>query len=557
MESPPHTPTIAEVDPALALPHRRKMQILVAIMLGVFLSSLDQTILGVALPTIVGDLGGTNELYTWVITIYMLAATITGVFYGKLSDIYGRRPMLLFGITVFLIGSVLAGLSWSMESLIAFRGIQGIGAGAIFPISLAVVGDLFSPRERGRYQGLFGAVFGVAAVIGPLLGGWITDNLGWHWIFFVNLPVGGIALVIIYRFLPTLQGVRRLRDLDYLGAGVFAVAVIFLLLGLTNKQTSDWASFEVGGYLLVAAVLAPIFLLIERRATEPIIALELFRDRSYAVTILATFLSATGFFAAIVFLPRWFQFVQGVSPTESGLQMLAFLAGVILGSTLAGYLVSRTGRYKWIISGALLVVATGTLLLTGLTARTDLPVLWAWMFLTGLGIGPTFSVFTIVVQSVVPFRRLGVATGNLTFFRQVGGTVGLAIAGTLFAQGFAARLEPALSAAGLPADQVRAVGALVGGGTDLTQVGGSGLTAQLAQVPALNGYLDEVVDGIHEAFSLAIADTFWLGLGTTLIALLVVVVGVREVNLRSSGSAPIDAVPETQGRTAEAPASAS
>ena len=182
--------SLAELDPALQLPQRRKMEILFGVLLVLFLSALDQTIVGIALPRIVGELGGTNELYTWVITIYLLTTTITGVFYGKLSDIYGRRPMLLFGVSVFLIGSVLSGLSWTMESLILFRGIQGVGAGAIFPISLAVIGDLFTPRERGRYQGLFGAVFGVASVIGPLLGGWLTDNLSWHWIFFVNLPIG-------------------------------------------------------------------------------------------------------------------------------------------------------------------------------------------------------------------------------------------------------------------------------------------------------------------------------------------------------------------------------
>ncbi len=198
--------SLAELDPALQLPQERKIEILVGVLLVTFLSALDQTIVGVALPRIVGELGGTNELYTWVITSYLLTATITGVFYGKLSDIYGRRLMLLFGVSVFLLGSFLSALSWSMESLILFRGIQGVGAGAIFPISLAIIGDLFTPRERGRYQGLFGAVFGVASIIGPLLGGWLTDNLSWHWIFLVNLPIGAVTLYIIYRYLPSVHG---------------------------------------------------------------------------------------------------------------------------------------------------------------------------------------------------------------------------------------------------------------------------------------------------------------------------------------------------------------
>ena len=254
MEAMPSAEEWAAKDPALDLPHRRKMQILFAILLGMFLSALDQTIVGHgAAHASRGDLHGSNELYTWVVTIYLLTATITGVFYGKLSDIYGRRPMLLIGISIFLIGSALSGLSWSMESLILFRGIQGVGAGAIFPISLAVIGDLFTPRERGKYQGLFGAVFGVSAILGPLLGGWLTENFSWHWIFFVNMPIGLVALVIIYRFLPTVHGEKFTRNLDYLGAVVFTVAVSLLLIGLTNKQTLDWAEPWVGGAILVVA----------------------------------------------------------------------------------------------------------------------------------------------------------------------------------------------------------------------------------------------------------------------------------------------------------------
>ena len=527
--------SLAELDPALQLPQERKIEILVGVLLVTFLSALDQTIVGVALPRIVGELGGTNELYTWVITSYLLTATITGVFYGKLSDIYGRRLMLLFGVSVFLLGSFLSALSWSMESLILFRGIQGVGAGAIFPISLAIIGDLFTPRERGRYQGLFGAVFGVASIIGPLLGGWLTDNLSWHWIFLVNLPIGAVTLYIIYRYLPSVHGEQPTRDLDYLGGLVFAVGVVFLLLGLTNKQTADWTDVSVGGFLLIAAALTPVFLFIESRVAEPIVPLELFRNRNYAVTILATFLAAIGFFGAIIFLPRWFQFVQGVSPTESGLQILPLLAGVIISSIVAGALVSRTGKFKWILTGALAIMSVGILLFTGLGARTDLPLLWGWMFLAGLGVGPTLSVFTIVIQASVPFSRLGVATGNLVFFRQIGGSVGLAVVGTIFAESFASRLQPSLVEAGVPAQQAAAVAAMSASGSDLTQVGGMSLPDQLAQVPALQGLVDQVVAGIYQAFSLAIGDTFWFGLAATLVALVVVTIGLRDVPLLGRG----------------------
>jgi len=524
--------SLEELDPALQLPHRRKMEILFAILLVVFLSALDQTIVGVALPRIVGELQGTNELYTWVITSYLLTATITGVFYGKLSDIYGRRLMLLFGVTVFLIGSFLCGLAWSMESLIAFRGVQGVGAGAIFPISLAVIGDLFSPRERGRYQGLFGAVFGIASVLGPFLGGWLTDSVGWNWIFWVNLPLGVLAIYIVYRYLPSVHGEPPTRNLDYLGAAVFAVGVVFLLLGLTNKQTGDWADFDVGGYLLIAAALTPVFLFIESRAAEPIVPLELFRIRNYSVTILAAFLAAIGFFGAIIFLPRWYQFVQNVSPTESGLQILPLMAGVILSSVLGGILVSRSGRYKWITTAALGIMAVGVLLFTGLEAETAESTMWLWMFILGIGIGPTLSVFTIVIQASVPFSALGVATGNLTFFRQIGGSVGLAVVGTIFADSFSSRFEPSLVEAGVPAEQAALVAQSSSGGGDLTQVGGASLAERLANMPPLQGIVDQVVAGVYQAFSLAVADAFWFGLMATLLGLVVVAIGLRDLPLR-------------------------
>ncbi len=556
MDQAPATPGVAQSDPALDLPQRRKMEILLAILLGLFLSALDQTIVGTALPRIVGELRGSNELYTWVVTVYLLTATITGVFYGKLSDLYGRRPMLLIGVSIFLLGSVSSGLSWSMESLILFRGLQGIGAGALFPISLAVIADLFTPAERGKYQGLFGAVFGLSSIIGPLLGGWLTENISWHWIFFVNLPVGLLTLVIIYRYLPTVRGRGSHRSLDYLGAVVFTVAVSLLMIGLTNKAASDWSSVWVGGLIAASFVVGAIFLFIESRAAEPIIPLGLFRDRGYSVTILATFLASIGFFGAIIFLPRWFQFVRGVSPTESGLQVLALLAGVILSSVISGMLVSRTGRYRNLAIGSLATMSIGILLLTGLRADTDLPVLWAWMFITGLGIGPTLSVFTIVVQSVVPFERLGVATSSLTFFRQIGGSVGLALVGTIFAQSFGSQLQLQLVAAGVPAPAAgRIAAAAASGAGDQLTAAGTDLAATLSAVlPApLQPLIPAIVSGVHEAFSLAIADTFWFGLLATSVALVAVVLALHERPLR--GFAPRDVKAAVATRPAlEAPA---
>jgi EmrB/QacA subfamily drug resistance transporter len=534
MEAMPSAEEWAAKDPALDLPHRRKMQILFAILLGMFLSALDQTIVGTSLPTITRDLHGSTELYTWVVTIYLLTATITGVFYGKLSDIYGRRPMLLIGISIFLIGSFLSGLSWSMESLVLFRGVQGVGAGAIFPISLAVIGDMFSPRERGKYQGLFGAVFGVSAILGPLLGGWLTQNLSWNWIFWVNLPIGLVALAIIYRFLPNVHGEKFTRNLDYLGAFVFTVAASALLIGLTKSVNLPLSDPWVGGALLVSLVFGAIFLFVESRAAEPIVPLHLFRDRGYAVTIATSFLTAMAFFGAIVYLPLWFQTVKEVSPTESGLQTLALLAGLILGATASGGLVSRTGRYKLLTVGSLVIMVVGLYLMTGLTATTGQLQLSTWMFLTGLGIGPAFSVLTIIIQSVVPFQYLGVATGNLTFFRQIGGSVGLAIFGTLFANGFKDNLVPQLLKAGVPAETATDP-AVLGQIAGATQVG-EGVRHGIGLVPQLQAVQDQVLSGIFEAFSMAIANAFWLGVIAGVIALVLVAVGLPEVALRGMGS---------------------
>jgi EmrB/QacA subfamily drug resistance transporter len=524
------------------------MEILFAILLALFLSALDQTIVGTALPRIVTDLGG-NDLYTWVVTIYLLTATITGPVYGKLSDQFGRRPMLTIGVGLFLVGSFLSGLSGDMFQLILFRGIQGLGAGAIFPIALAVIGDLFTPQERGRYQGLFGAVFGLSALIGPALGGLLTDTIGWHWVFFVNLPIGAVAMAIIWRLLPGGHQAGVTRRVDYLGVFLFSAALIPILVGLTNKQTLDWVDPWVGGLILGGLAIGLVFLWAESRAAEPIVPLELFRDRTYAGSMAAVFLASFGFFAAIIFLPRWFQVVNGSSATESGYQVLPLLGGLIASSIVSGILVSRTGRYKGILLAALICLALGLWLSTGLRTDTPLPVLWAWMFITGLGIGPTLSVYTIVVQNAVPVERLGVATSNLTFFRQVGGTVGLAIAGTIFGTTLATQapvqLRSRLLEAGVPADRIEALSGLAAGQTfdqdDLAGVGDLGARL-LAAVPetlraTVEPFLPAVVQAIHDAFSLAVGETFWLGALATIAATGATLL-IREHPLRGHAAVP-------------------
>jgi len=560
------TPTL-EDDPALGLPHRAKMEILFAVMLGLFLGALDQTIVGPALPTIVTQLAG-NDVYVWAVTIYLLTSTISVPFWGKLSDLFGRKPMFMIGIVIFLIGSALSGLSQNMTQLIAFRGLQGIGAGSLFPIALAVIGDLFSPAERGKYQGLFGAVFGIAFIVGPLVGGFLTEQVSWHWIFYVNIPIGLVSLFFISRLLPTVKNPRATRNFDILGGVIFTIATGFLLVGLTQKgQTNPtthalnaWTDPTVGGFILIALVGIALFIWAESRAKEAIVPLQLFRNRTYAASMVATFFAAFAFFGAIIFLPRWFQIVQGYSPTNSGLAALPLMVGLIFSSIASGLIVARTGRYKWLTVGAIVLMGISTALMTQLQATTPVGIVWLWMFIAGLGVGPTFAVFTLIVQNAVPFNMLGVATSNLTFFRQIGGTVALAIVGTLFATSFQEQLAPQMTASGVPTAVVNGfTQAMHSGALDFNQLTGTGNLGQsiAAAQPALAPVVPQIVAGIHQAFSLGVASTFIIGVGASILAALAAA-AMQELKLRQStpaqAAAAANAANAADGRRPTVPA---
>ena len=539
-----YVPTLEE-DPALGLSHREKMEILFAVMLGLFLGALDQTIVGPALPTIATDLQG-NDYYVWAVTIYLLTSTISVPFWGKLSDLYGRKPIFMAGIVIFLVGSALSGLSQNMGMLILFRGIQGIGAGALFPVALAVIGDMFTPQERGKYQGLFGAVFGIAFIVGPLVGGFLTEQVSWHWIFYVNIPIGIVSLIVIQRLLPTVKTPRATRNFDILGGVIFTIAIALLLIGLTNKGLVDsatgqlhlWTDPSVGGLILAGIIGILMFIGTETKTKEPIIPLGLFRNRTYSSSMVSSFFAAFAFFGAIVFLPRWFQVVHDFSPTYSGLAALPLMIGLIFSSIVSGLVVARTGRYKWMLVGAIVLMGISTLLMTQLTADTPLPVVWAWMFLAGLGVGPTFSVFTIVVQNAVPFHVLGVATSNLTFFRQIGGTVALAFVGTIFATSFQEQLGPQMVAAGVPPNVMADFFAAVQAGkidfNVLTGVGGVGQVIA-GLVPSAAPVIDALVQARDAAFSLAVSQTFWLGVAGSAVAA-VAAATMHEHALRTSNA---------------------
>src|SRR5438105_11167867 len=356
---------------------RTRTQIVVAVLLGLFLAALDQTVVGTALPRIVTDLRG-NDIYTWAFTSYLLTATISGPIYGKLSDLFGRRPILLFAVAVFLIGSLLAGLSQDMWQLIAFRAVQGLGAGALFPVAIAGIGDLFDASERGKYQGLVGAVFGLSSLIGPAIGGIITDTVGWHWVFFVNLPIGLVVFGVIWRTLPRARPSGTAPRIDYVGAAVLIAALVPILIGLTDKQSGEWGDPAVGGLIVVGLLISAAFVWLELRTDDPLVPIRLFTINSFTISVLAIFMASLAFFTPLVFLPRWFQVVGGATATQSGYQILALLGGLIISATASRQIVARTGRYKILALGSTVVLAIGVWLLALLRAYPPLPLLWLW-----------------------------------------------------------------------------------------------------------------------------------------------------------------------------------
>ena len=508
---------------------RAKMEILLAILLAMFLFALDQTVVGTALPKISTELNG-QSLYTWAFTIYLLTSTISGPIYGKLSDLYGRRPIFIWAVGLFLVASILAGISREMWQFVAARGLQGLGGGAVFPIALAVIADLYPPAERAKYGALFGAVFGVSSVLGPLIGGGLADTLGWPWIFFVNVPLGLVSLVICWRLLPKIKNPEGGRNIDYIGAALFAAAIGPILVGLSNKTGKDWSDPWVGGAMLIGFVLLAVFLFWETKAADPIVRLSLFRIRNVAISVVAMAMVSFGFLGAIVFLPQWFQVVKGLSALESGFNLLPLVASLIVGATITGQIAAKTGKYRLVIVGAMVVLAAGLFLMTSLTADTELPVVWVWMAIVGLGIGPSFAVFTALVQNSVEPRVVGVATSSLTFFQQIGGTVGLTIVGTILADSLTKQLPARLAANGIPQQMIDQFTAQGGSGSSALNLTGTGdLGAQiLAAVPApfravVEPLIPALVTSIHQAFALAIGTTFWVGIAAAVIAAVFVV----------------------------------
>jgi EmrB/QacA subfamily drug resistance transporter len=413
------------------LTHKQILLVFAGLMSGMLLAALDQTIVATALPTIVGDLGGLSHL-SWVVTAYLLTSTASTPLYGKISDIYGRKVVFQSAIVIFLLGSLLAAVSQSMMQLVLSRGVQGIGAGGLMAMAFAIIGDVVPPSERGRYTGYLGAVFAVASVAGPLLGGFFVDSLTWRWSFWVNIPVGLAALAVTSSVLK-LQVVRQKHRIDYEGAVLIVAAVTCILLALVwGGNEHPWGSSTIVGLFAAGVVLSAVFVWWESRAAEPILPLRLFHDSIFTIGTVLLTLAGVGMFGAMVYMPVYLQVVKCASATSSGLQTVPLMAGIMITSVGTGRLISKTGKYKvWPIVG-LAISAVGTLLLSTMGPGTGQGLASVYMFVLGFGIGMVMQVVILAVQNSAPQQDLGVVTSSATFFRTMGGAFGVAIYGALF-----------------------------------------------------------------------------------------------------------------------------
>jgi EmrB/QacA subfamily drug resistance transporter len=432
-----------EPTPAVALDRRHVFVVIGALLLGMLLAALDQTVVSTALPTIVGDLGGASHI-AWIVTAYLLLATVSTPLWGKLGDLYGRKAFFQASIVIFLVGSVLSGLSQTLEMLIVFRALQGLGAGGLMVGAQAIIGDVVSPRERGKYQGLFGAVFAVATVVGPLLGGFLTQDASWRWVFYINVPIGIVALAVTATVLPAhLRGVHHV--VDYAGTALLTLAATALVLVASlGGTTYAWGSAPIVVLAVAGVGLVGAWAAVERRVAEPVLPLHLFVNKVFSATSAIGFVVGFALFGAVTFLPVFLQVAKGADPTTSGIELLPLMAGLLLTSVVSGLLISRWGRYKVFPVAGAAVMTVGMYLLSTVGAGTSDGVMYLDMVVLGLGMGGVMQVLVIAVQNAVPYEDLGVATAGATFFRSIGGSFGTAVFGAIFANLLVGRLVRSL-----------------------------------------------------------------------------------------------------------------
>ena len=518
------------MQPADAPAHQSVRLVIGAVAVTLLLASLGQTIVSTALPTIVGQLGGLDHL-TWVVIAYLLSSTVVAPIYGKLGDLFGRKIVLQAAIVIFLGGAVLSAMATSMTFLIIARAIQGLGGGGLMVVAMTVVADIIPPRQRGKIQGLFGAVFGVATVIGPLAGGFIVEHLSWQWIFLINLPLGLLALVVIgFALKPRAERVKH--SIDYAGFVLLSGGLTaFVLATSLGGNTWPWFSVEIIGLVVFSVVALAAFLWIEARAAEPVLPLTLFRNNTFAVTSAVGFLVGMAMFGSITFLPMYLQLAKGISPTDSALQLVPMMIGLIGASMASGFIMTRTGRYRLLPTLATAVLTVGLLLLANMQLDTPSWLVAIYMFLVGAGIGPVNSVSVTATQNAVARDVVGTATAGTTLFRQIGGSIGVSIFGAIFTSGLAARLGDVMPA---------------GSGTGT----GSFSAQAVAALP------EPVRNMVLEAFASALHPVFYTAAGAAILAFaLSFLLEERPLatTLRKEPEAVIDAEEESTGAMVGAP----
>ncbi len=524
---------------------RVRVLVMAGTLLGMFTAAMDQTIVGTAMPRVVASLGGL-EHYSWVFTSFMVVSTTTVPIVGKLTDLFGRKFFFLGGIAIMMMGSALAGTSQSMIHLIMFRAVQGLGAGMIMSTAFAIVGDVFPPAQRARWTGLMAGVFAAASVIGPLIGGYITDNLNWRWVFYVNLPMGGLALTLFFTVMPSLRPQGPRPRVDYLGVSMLIAAVVPLLLAFSwAGQDYPWASPQIIGLLVFSAVAAMAFALIETRAEEPIISPALFRSRVFVVAAIVTFLTGMGMFGAIAYIPLFVQGVIGSSATNSGLVTMPMMLTMAATAAVVGQIMARWGGYRVIGVVGLSVMTFGVFMMSRMDADTTNVIATRNMVIVGLGLGSSMPLFMLMVQNALPYHMLGTSTASIQFFRSVGGTMGVAIMGSMLNNRFRSELTaqtPAEVRQSVPAD-------LLAGLQNPQSLLNEGLLESLRGSFAQLGdqgsaMFDQVMEATRTSLAVGIADAFIISVGVTA-ASVAVAFFMREVPLRKSYGPPVlaEAVP--------------
>ena len=516
------------------LPRWQTIGVVAGTMLALLLAALDQTIVGTAMPRIVAELNGLSY-YSWVITAYLVASTIMVPIAGKLGDLFGRKPFLLVGMIGFVVASALCGQSHGMLELVVFRTIQGIFGGMLFATVFAVIGDLFPPSQRARLAGLFGAVFGLSSIVGPTAGGYITDTLGWRWVFYVNLPVGIIAVLLVIATMPFVRSSASLRDIDFKGAAALVAGLVPLMVALSITRDHGWTSPEVLGLLAIAAIILGIFFVLEIRTDHPIVPFDLFKNSTFSVSMIVGFLSGFGMFGTIVFVPLIYQGVLGVTATNSGQLLTPMMLGLIVASTLVGQVMVRVRLYRFLGTAGIAVMLVGMWLLSQVTVTTSRLEVVRDIVIVGAGLGSTFPLYLTAVQSALPRSFLGVASSQVQFWRQIGGTIGTAVLGSVLSQRLPVHISEQVANLHLPPQATQLVGS--GGASPQTLFDPAQIAASRSRAVGALGaqggaIFDQVLHGVRAALAATLHEIFLYGAAVLVIALIASVF-LKDVPLRA------------------------